>query len=311
MSRAYGKYTKVRKDILVMNKIKRGIGERMFEVINILIMCCLCVVMLYPMIHVLCASFSSPQFMSGHKGILLWPKEFTVNAYKLMARNPMILKGYINTLTILVFGVTLNIVLTSMGAYVLSRKSFAMRNKIMMMIVFTMYFSGGIIPFYFTVRTLGMENSLLALILPSAISTYNVIIMRTSFLSIPDSLEESARLDGAGHFVILFKIVMPLSKAVIAVMILYYAVGHWNSWFNAMLFLSDRKKFPLQLILREILIQNDTSAMVQNVGIGEQGLIGETVKYAVIIVSTVPILCIYPFIQKYFEKGVMIGAVKG
>lgn len=294
-----------------MNKIKRSISERVFEKANIIFMCIMCVVMIYPMIHVLCASFSSPAIMSGYKGILLWPKGFTTVAYQLMAKNPMILRGYINTAIVLISGVTLNVILTAFGAYVLSQKSFAMRSKIMLMIVFTMYFSGGIIPFYFTVKSLGMENSLLSLILPTAVSTYNLIIMRTSFMSIPDSLEESARLDGAGHFTILFRIVLPLSRAVVAVMILYYAVAHWNSWFNAMLFLTDRKKFPLQLILREILIQNDTSSMLQNVGIGEQGLVGETIKYAVIIVSTVPILCIYPFIQKYFEQGVMIGAVKG
>ena len=138
-----------------------------------------------------------------------------------------------------------------------------------------------------------------------------MIIMRTSFESIPTSLEEAARIDGAGHMTILCKIVLPLSKAVIAVIIMYYAVSHWNSWFNAMLFINDRKKFPLQLVLREILIQNDTSNMMQMVGIGEQSMIGETIKYAVIIVSTVPILCIYPFVQKYFVQGVMIGAVKG
>ena len=294
-----------------MNTIKRSFAERTFEVFNIILMCVICVIMLYPMIHVLCASFSSPEAISSYQGLLLFPKEFTIGAYRLMMKNPMILRGYLNTLIVLVSGITLNMLLTCFGAYVLSRKGFGASGKIMMMIVFTMYFSGGIIPFYFTVISLGMENSLLSLILPSAIATYNLIIMRTSFLSIPDSLEESARLDGAGHFTILFRIVIPLSKATMAVMILYYTVGHWNSWFNAMLFLTDRTKFPLQLILREILIQNDTSQMMQNVDVGDQGMVGETVKYAVIIVSTVPILCIYPFIQKYFEQGVMIGAVKG
>lgn len=294
-----------------MNKIKRSVGERVFEVFNILLMAALCVIMLYPMIHVLCASFSSPDKISGYSGILLWPKGFSAGAYKLMSKNPMVLRGYINTIFVVVVGVTLNILLTSFGAYFLSRKGVLLKKYIMMMIVFTMYFSGGIIPFYFTVRALGMENSLAALIIPSAISTFNLIIMRTSFAAIPDSLIESAMLDGAGHFKILFKIVMPLSKAVIAVMVLYYAVGHWNAWFNAMLFLSNRKLFPLQLILREILIQNDTSSMTQNIGVGEQSMVGETIKYAVIIVSTVPILCVYPFIQKYFAKGVMIGALKG
>ena len=294
-----------------MNTIKRSFAERVFEVFNIVLMCIICVLMLYPMIHVLCASLSSPEAISGYQGLLIYPKEFTVSAYRLMMKNPMILRGYLNTLIVIVAGVSINMLLTCFGAYVLSRKGFGLSGKIMMMIVFTMYFSGGIIPFYFTVISLGMENSLLALILPSAMSTYNLIIMRTAFLSIPESLLESARLDGAGHFTILFRIVIPLSKATMAVILLYYIVGHWNSWLNAMLFLTDRTKFPLQLILREILIQNDTSQMTQNINIGDQGMVGETVKYAVIIISTVPILCIYPFIQKYFEKGVMIGAVKG
>ena len=172
-----------------------------------------------------------------------------------------------------------------------------------------MFFSGGMIPFYFAVKNLGLDGSLWALIFPSAINTFNLIIMRVSFASIPDSLEESARMDGAGHLTMLFRIVLPVSKATLAVICLYYAVSHWNAWFHAMLFLNDREKYPLQLILREILIQNDTSSMVTESA--EQGYIGETIKYAVIVIATVPILCIYPFLQKYFAKGVMIGAVKG
>ena len=185
------------------------------------------------------------------------------------------------------------------------------KKPVMVMIVITMYFSGGIIPMYFTVQQLGLMDSLWSLILPSAVNTFNLIIMRTSFASIPAELEEAATVDGAGHFTMLFRIIMPVSMAVVAVVTLYYAVGHWNSWFNAMIYLTDRQKFPLQLILREILIQNDTSTMTVNVDIGEQSLVGDTIKYAIIIVATVPILCIYPFLQKYFVKGVMIGSLKG
>lgn len=291
--------------------IKRSLGERIFELFNILLMMLLCMIMLYPILYVLFASFSDAAELIKHSGLLLKPVGFTTQAYKFVAKNPMVLRGYANTLIVLVCGVSLNLVLTSLGAYFLSRKNVKLKRPITLMIIFTMYFSGGMIPLYFTVKDLGLLDSYLAMILPVALSTYNMIIMRTSFESIPTSIEEAARIDGAGHMTILCKIILPLSKAVIAVIIMYYAVSHWNSWFNAMLFINDRKKFPLQLVLREILIQNDTSNMMQMVGIGEQSMISETIKYAVIIVSTVPILCIYPFVQKHFVQGVMIGAVKG
>ena len=291
--------------------IKRSLGERVFEVFNIVFMILLCMVMLYPMLYVAFASLSDAASLTKHSGLLLAPIHANIEAYKYVAKNPMILRGYLNTIIVVVCGVTVNLILTSIGAYFLSRKNVKLQKPIAKLIIFTMYFSGGLIPFYFTVRDLGLENTYLALILPVAISTYNLIIMRTSFASIPVSLEEAAKIDGAGHPTILWKIVLPLSKSIIAVMIMYYMVSHWNSWFNAMLFITDRKKFPLQLILREILIQNDTSNMTQMVGVGEQSMIGETIKYAVIIIATIPILCIYPFVQKYFVKGVMVGAVKG
>ena len=178
-------------------------------------------------------------------------------------------------------------------------------------IIFTMYFSGGLIPSYLNVKSLGLDNTLWALILPNAMSAYNMIIMRTSFASIPDSLEESAKLDGANHFIIMCRIVIPLSGSIIAVIILYYAVTHWNSWFNAMIYLRDRTKYPLQLVLREILIQNDAGNMLDDFKALEQGSVAETIKYATIVVGTLPIMAVYPFLQKYFVKGVMIGAVKG
>ena len=182
----------------------------------------------------------------------------------------------------------------------------------MILIIITMYFNGGLIPNYLNIKQLGLYDSLFSLILPGAISTFNLIIMRTAFFAVPDSLEESARLDGANHFVILFRIILPLTMPTVAVLILYYAVGHWNSWFNAMIYLKTRDKFPLQLILREILIQNDTTAMTAGSGdTGDKLAIAETIRYATIVVATVPILCVYPFLQKYFVKGVMVGAVKG
>ena len=174
-----------------------------------------------------------------------------------------------------------------------------------------MYFSGGMIPTYINIKNLGLENTLWAVILPVAVNTFNLIVMRTGFDAIPDSLEEAALIDGAGHLRILFVIMIPLAKATISVIALYYAVSHWNSWFNAMLYLTDRQLYPIQLILREILIQNDTSIMTMSVSAGDSSFVSETIKYAVIIVSVIPIICVYPFLQKYFASGIMIGAVKG
>lgn len=291
--------------------IKRPLGEKIFEVANIIFMALLCVVMLYPMIYVLFASISDPSQLMAHKGLLLHPLGLSSASYSMMLENPTLIRSFLNTVIILVAGVSVNILITSFGAYFLTRKEVVGRNFIMFMIVFTMYFSGGTIPFYFVVSNLGLTDSYLSLILPVAISTFNLIVMRTSFSGIPESLVESAKLDGAGHFRILFTIIMPLSKAIISVMVLYYAVSHWNSWFNAMLFISDRDLYPLQLVLREILITGNTEQMTGMVDAGAKSMAAHTVQYAVIISSTLPILCIYPFIQKYFTQGVMIGAVKG
>ena len=291
--------------------MKTTISRKCFVVINAVFLALLSVVCLYPMIYVLFASFSDSKELMAHSGLLLAPIKFNAAAYTSVFKNPSILSGYRNTLFILVIGTVYSVTLTSLGAYVLSRKNFLMRNAFMLMITFTMFFNGGLIPFYMVVKKVGLYNSLFSLIIPLGISTYNLIIMRTSFAAVPAALEEAARIDGAGHWTILFKIYIPLSKAVIAVMILYYGVGLWNGWFYSMIFIADRSKFPLQLILREILIQNDTSTVTSGVGVSDGYSVGESVKYAVIVVATVPILCIYPFIQKYFVKGVMIGAVKG
>ena len=196
---------------------------------------------------------------------MLKPLGFSLEAYKLVFENPMILTGYRNTLFYVTVGTSINLLMTSLSAYVLSRKNVMFKNA-MMMVVFTMFFSGGLIPFYLTVRELGLSDSMWAVILPTAMSTYNMIVMRTAFTAIPDSLEESARIDGANDFTILFRIILPLSLPVVAVMILFYAVGHWNAWFNAMIFLRTRDKYPLQIVLREILIASSTDDMTTNVG---------------------------------------------
>lgn len=291
--------------------MKTTLSRKGFVFFNTIFLTVLSLVCLYPIIYVVFASFSDSSKLMAHSGLLFRPLNFNMNAYYAVFKNPSILTGYRNTLFILVVGTVYSVTLTSLGAYVLSRRNFLMRNFFMMAITFTMFFNGGLIPFYMIVKKIGLYNSLLSLIIPLGISTYNLIIMRTSFAAVPAELEEAALIDGAGHWTILFKIYIPVSKAIIAVMVLYYGVGLWNGWFYSMIFLADRSKFPLQLILREILIQNDTSSVMSGVGVEDGFSVAETVKYAVIVIGTLPILCIYPFVQKYFVKGVMIGAVKG
>lgn len=291
------------------NRIKRNAGEHTFNLINILIMIGISLVMLYPILYVIFASLSNSTEFARHSGLLLAPTGLSLDSYKLAFENPMLLRGYTNTVVIIIISVTLSMLLTSLCAYVLSRKNVRLKKFFNIAIIITMFFNGGMIPFYFTVKGLGLLDSMWSLILPTAINTFNMIILRTSFEAIPEALSESATIDGAGHWTILFRIVLPVSKATLAVLVLYYAVGCWNSWFNAMLFIDDRNKYPLQLVLREILITSDTSSMTT--GVSDQEFIGETIKHAIIVISTLPILCVYPFIQKYFAKGVMIGSVKG
>ena len=290
--------------------MRKTTGERVFGVFNTLFMLFMILIMLYPFLHVFFASVSESSELMSHRGPLLHPLGFNVRAYELVFKNPNIYTGFRTTLFVLVVGTLVNIILTSLGAYVLSRSDFKFGGFIMMMVLFTMYVSGGMIPRYLTIyETLHLKNSLWALILPSAISTWNLIVMRTNFKQIPESLIESARIDGANDLIILFAIVLPLSKAIIAVMVLFYGVSHWNSWFDALLFIRQREKFPIQLIMREILISNSTDSM-QSYGDSYNG-VSESIKYATIMITTIPILLIYPFIQKYFVKGIMVGAVKG
>lgn len=291
-----------------MNKL--SIGERVFEVFNILFMISLCLVTLYPFYYVLIASFSDPSWIVKQRGLIWLPEGFNLDAYVRVLDNPMILQGYMNTLFVVTVGTLINVFMTALGAYGLSRQNVMWKNPIMFFIVFTMFFSGGLIPNYLLVSELGMLDSLWALIIPGAISAFNLIIMRTAFHGVPISLEESAKLDGANDFTVLFRIILPLSLPVIAVMILFYGVGHWNSWFNALIYLRDRELYPLQLVLREILITNSTDSMMTGTNAADTMPIGETIKYATIVVATVPILVLYPFLQKYFVKGVMIGAIK-
>lgn len=291
--------------------MKTSYSDKVFTTTIHIVLLLLVVVTLYPLLYVTFASISDAGQLITHKGFLFKPLGFSIEAYKSVFKNPAILKGYQNTLFILVFGVITNLIVTSLGAYVLSRKNVMWNNVFIFIVVVTMFFSGGLIPLYLVVKGVGLIDSLWATILPFAVNTFNLIIMRTAFMAVPESLEESAKMDGANHFVILFRIIIPLSMPVIAVMILYYAVEKWNGWFYASIFLKDRDLYPLQLTLREILISNNTDSMSTGANAADQFQIGETIKYATIMVASVPILILYPFVQKYFVKGVMIGAVKG
>jgi putative aldouronate transport system permease protein len=271
----------------------------------------LVIVTLYPLLYVAFASLSDAGRLIAHRGFLLAPLGFSLEAYVSVFKNPGILTGYRNTLFILVFGVGVNLIVTALGAYVLSRKNVLWNHFFMIVIVLTMFFSGGLIPLYLIVKGVGLIDSLWSTVIPFAVNTFNLIIMRTAFQSVPESLEESAKIDGASHFTILMRIIVPLSMPVIAVMILYYAVEKWNGWFYASIFIKDHKLYPLQLVLREILISNSTDGMATDASAADRFQIGETIKYATIMVATVPILCVYPFVQKYFVKGVMVGALKG
>ncbi|MDF2926817.1 MAG: carbohydrate transporter permease [Paenibacillaceae bacterium] len=290
---------------------QRTAGERIFELVNFAFLLVLMAATMYPVYYSAIASISEPTDFVAHRGLLLLPQGLSLDAYSMVFSNNMILRGYGNTLIVVGMGLLVNLTLTSLGAYALSRKSLYYRRPLTLFIVFTMFFSGGLIPFYLTVKGAGLGNTLLALIIPQAINTFNLIIMRTAFEAIPDSLEESAKIDGANDFVILFRIMIPISLPVIAVMILYYGVSHWNAWFHAMIFLRDRELYPLQLILREILISGETAGMVTGAESADTAMLGETLKYGAIMVATLPVLCVYPFLQRFFVKGALLGAVKG
>lgn len=293
--------------------VNQSLGDKLFGWVVYALLALICVIVLYPLIFVLVASFSSPgAVMRGE--VWLWPKDMTWIGYKKIFQNAEILTGYANTLLYTVIGTAINLLLSIAAAYPLSRKDLYGRNVISGMMVLTMFFSGGMVPTYLLIKDLGMLNSMWALILPGAISVYNGLIMRTFFQNgIPQEMQEAAAMDGCSNIGTLVRIVLPLSMPIIAVMILFYSVGHWNAYFSALMYLTDREKYPLQLILREILIQGQMQEM-QGVGdnvLAETVMQSEAIKYAVVIVANLPVLLLYPFLQKYFAKGVMIGAVKG
>ena len=289
-------------------------GDVIFEIVNCIFLGIISAIILYPLIYVISASISDPMSVTSGK-MILWPVDLTLDNYLEVFKNDNIMRGYRNSLIIMFGGTSLNIVMTVLAAFPMTRKDLWGRNVIMKLMTFCMFFGGGLIPTYLMVgKTLGLMNNWLALILPGAISVYNMIIMRTFFMtSIPYELHEAADIDGCSPFMTLIKIILPLSGPILAVMALYYGVGHWNSYFSALLYINKEEIQPLQLYLRKVLTANNTQSLMEMGAdeVARAAMRAETIKYSVIVVSSIPMLIIYPFVQKFFVKGVMIGAVKG
>lgn len=301
-----GKMAQERK--MTRNKSSEGLGSKLFDVINYMLLGIIGFIMLYPMYYVFIVSISSAEYIN-QGAVNLFPKGINFEAYKIVFENAQIWTGYKNTILYTAVGTLINLICTAMCAYPLSRKDMYGRNVLTVLVTLTMFISGGLIPLYLVVSQLNLLNSMWAIVLPPAISTYNMIVMRTSFSSIPESLIESAYIDGANDLHILGKIILPLSKPIMATMTLFYAVTHWNSYFSAMIYLNEQSKYPVQVIMRDIIIQGD---LAQGGDItGSLNVVATNYKYAVIIISVIPILLVYPLLQKYFTKGVMVGAVKG
>lgn len=291
--------------------------DKAFKALVLLFLTVALLIVLYPLIYIISASISNPSAVNTGE-MWLFPKEITLEGYKLIFQNDDIWRGYLNTILYTVLGTVINLGVTIPAAYALSRKDLAGRNLLMGMFVLTMFFSGGLIPTYLVVKSLGLIDTIWAMVLPNAAAVWNIVIARVFFqTSIPKGLEEAAIIDGASNFKLFTKIILPLSAPIIAVMALFYGVGHWNSYFNALIYLSDKEMYPLQLVLREILVlqemasqnTNMTGSMAEAMHSKQQ--LAAIVKYGVMIVSSLPVIIVYPFLQRYFVKGVLIGSLKG
>lgn len=297
------------------NRIRVPAREKAFNVFNIVLMLFLIVVTAYPFLYVVFASFSDPTLLSRVRGPLLGPMGLSLRGYEAVSKMPRFWQAYGNTLFYLVAGSAISLALTILGAYVLSIKGFLLRKPFMVLIILTMYFSGGMIPTFLVIKQMGIIDSVWAILVPNCVSVYYLIVMRTAFEELPTSLHESAAIDGANHFVIMFRIILPLSKASLATITLFYAVGRWGDWYNAMVYLPNRGDlFPMQMFLRQLLLVEESIDMVGGSFTNEGSdfyLMKQVIRYAAVVLSTIPVLVVYPFLQKYFIKGLMIGAVKG
>lgn len=292
--------------------LKRTPGQKIFAVFNTIGLILLSIVFLLPVWHVLIGSVSDPLMVTAHSGLLITPLgDMTLGGYGLVLQNSNIVRAYANTIIVVVAATLLGLLLTILAAYVMSVRGLYWKKPINFLVTFTMIFNGGLIPTYMVVRNLKMLDTYWALIIPGCCVAYNIIIMRTSFSEIPEAMMEAATIDGAGHWRILFQIVLPVSKAIIAVIILFYAIQHWNAWFNASIYLKDRTLFPLQLVLREIVLNSSENSIVADANTDSVDIYRPLIKYCSIMVSVIPMMIIYPFVQKYFVTGVMIGSVKG
>ena len=294
------------------NHIKDSAGDRIFNITNDMLLLLGTLIVLYPLVYILSSSFSSPKAVSTGQ-VFLWPVELSIRGFEAVFEHKAILTGFGNTIFYTVAGTCINIFMTLLAAYPLSRKTMPGRRVILFMFTFTMIFNGGLIPTYILISRMGMINTRWVMLIPLAMNVYNVIICRSFFEStIPNELVEAAQIDGCSHIRFLAQMVIPLSKAIIAVLVLYYALGHWNQYFQAFIYITDRAKFPLQIVLRDILVLNSVSDIIADPQLyaARQGM-AELLKFSLIVVSSAPFMIAYPFVAKHFVQGVMIGSVKG
>lgn len=291
--------------------LKSTFGDKVFYFFNVLVLAILAAIIIYPLYFIIIASISDPDAVLGGK-VILYPVDITLSGYEKIIQRVDVWRGYANTIIYTLITVALSLVVTIPAGWALSRKTLPGKKFFMIFFIIPMFFGGGLIPFYNVMSSLGLLNSFWSIILPSILSVWNLFMTKTFFeSSIPDGLIEAAKIDGAGAFRTFGMIVLPLAKAVIAVMALYYAVGQWNSYFNAMIFLQNEELYPLQLVLKEILIASESTVGGSGETILEQYRLANQLKYVSVIVSSLPVIMLYPFVQKHFQQGVMIGSLKG
>ncbi|PQP81483.1 sugar ABC transporter permease [Paenibacillus sp. PCH8] len=291
--------------------IRESSGDRIFMTIIYLVLTVVLIAVLYPLIYIVSSSLSSPAAVSSGK-VWLWPVDLTLDGYKSVLRNAQVITGYANSLFYTASGTLISVALTIMIAYPLSKKTFVGRSPLMMFIVFTMLFSGGLIPTYLVVKFMGLIDTRWALLIPNAVWVWQVIIARTFFQnSIPEELSEAADIDGCSDIRFIFSVILPLAKPIVAVLALMYAVGQWNAYFDALIYLKSQSLYPLQLILRSILILNSSTGNMDASEMIKQQQMAELMKYSLIVMASLPVLVIYPFVQRYFVQGMLIGSVKG
>ena len=291
--------------------MKKSKSEFIFQTTIISILVIFSLLIILPLLHIVFASISDPTWVRSYKGLIIFPKGITLKGYEMVFENKEIFNSIFNSIFYVVAGTAINMVLSTMGAYVLSRKGLMLNKFFMILITITMFFGGGVVPLYILLNAMNLIDTRWAILLPAAISSWNMIILRTAFQGVPEEICEAARIDGASEIRMMIQISVPLIKATLAIILLYYAVGHWNSWFSAMAFIRDRGKYPLQLIIRELLVVNDTSQLVPGGMTNADTLnYGTLVKYTTAVISMVPMMILFPFVQKYFTQGVLIGAIK-